>query len=51
MPAAAISMPMTQIIRERPTEPERFTISAGVAKIPVPTMRLKMRKTAEIKET
>lgn len=51
MPAPAMSMPMTQMKSERPTEPERLTISAGVAKIPVPTMRLKMRNTAEMKET
>ena len=42
-------MPITQMKRERPTEPERSTIVVGVAKIPVPTIRLKMRKTAEMK--
>lgn len=51
MPAPAMSMPMTQMKSDKPTDPERLTISAGVAKIPVLTMRLKMRKTAEMKLT
>ena len=39
-------MPATQMKRLRPTLPEREKIVDGVAKMPVPTMRLKMRKKA-----
>ena len=35
--------------RANPTDPESSRMAEGVAKIPVPTIRLKMRKTAEIK--
>lgn len=48
IPAAAMSMPTTQIMSERPTLPESEKMADGVAKIPVPIMRLKMRKTAEV---
>ena len=42
MPAAAISIPATQMNRARPTLPLRATMLEGVEKIPVPIMRLKM---------
>jgi len=42
-------MPTTQIMSARPTEPERPTIDEGVAKIPVPTMRLNESATADQK--
>jgi hypothetical protein len=51
MPEKAISIPATHMKRARPTEPERERISEGVAKIPVPTMRLKIRKMAEMVPT
>lgn len=41
--------PTTQRMRDRPTEPERARMVDGVAKIPVPIMRLKMRKTALVR--
>ncbi len=34
-----------------PTEPESWKMALGVANIPVPTMRLKMRKTTEMQPT
>jgi hypothetical protein len=42
---------MTQVKSSRPTEPEKLTTSARVAKIPVPTMWLTNRNTEEIEET
>jgi hypothetical protein len=49
MPALVMIIPQTHNIKLRPTEPESWKMALGVANIPVPTMRLKMRKTAEIK--
>ena len=36
IPAAAISIPATQINRDNPTLPDREKMALGVAKIPVP---------------
>lgn len=41
--------PATQRIRERPTEPERERTVEGVANMPVPIMRLKIRKIALVR--
>ena len=46
-PVLAMIAPMTHINRANPTEPVLANIDEGVAKIPVPMMRLKMRKMAE----
>lgn len=48
MPAPAMIIPATQMNRDSPTLPERAKMALGVAKIPVPTIRLKIRKIAEI---
>lgn len=38
---------MSQSIRENPTEPAEERMEEGVAKIPVPIMRLKIRRVAD----
>lgn len=48
IPAAAINIPATQMNRANPTLPDRLRIAEGVAKIPVPMIRLKMRNVAEM---
>jgi hypothetical protein len=48
MPAAAMTLPATQRKRANPTLPESCKIPLGVAKIPVPTIRLNTRNAAEI---
>lgn len=47
IPAAAINIPATQMNRANPTLPDRLRMADGVAKIPVPMIRLKMRNVAE----
>lgn len=47
MPAAAISIPATQRNSDKPTLPESSRIPEGVANMPVPIMRLKIKKAAE----
>jgi len=42
----AISMPATQMNSDRPTLPHSERMALGVAKIPVPMMRLKIRNDA-----
>lgn len=42
-----MNMPASHMKRERPMLPERAKIVPGVAKMPVPMMRLKMRRVAE----
>lgn len=47
IPDKAIRPPATHMKSDRPTDPDNEKMDEGVAKIPVPTMRLKIRKTAE----
>ena len=42
----AIKVPITHMIRDRPTLPDKDRIVLGVAKIPVPITRLKIKKEA-----
>lgn len=42
----AIKVPMTHMNRDRPTLPDKDRIVLGVAKIPVPMTRLKIRNEA-----
>jgi hypothetical protein len=46
IPVPEITMAATQMKRARPTLPLRDRIVLGVAKIPVPTIRLKIKNTA-----
>lgn len=46
VPARAMNIPTTHIIKDRPTLPDNCRIVLGVAKIPVPIMRLKMSNEA-----
>jgi hypothetical protein len=39
-------VPINHMIMDRPAEPLRLKMALGVAKIPVPTMRFRMRKLA-----
>lgn len=42
----AIKVPTTHMMRDRPTLPAKERMVLGVAKIPVPMTRLKIRKEA-----
>lgn len=42
-------VPATHMISDKPTLPDRAKMADGVAKIPVPIMRLRIKKTAEVR--
>lgn len=46
VPARAITVPITHMNNERPTLPVNARIVLGVAKIPVPITRLKIKRAA-----
>jgi hypothetical protein len=46
VPARAIAVPNTHMSNERPTLPDNARIVLGVAKIPVPMTRLKIKSEA-----